>query len=65
VKVSAGASAVFSYSADGTAFTDIGAPFIAKPGRWIGAKLGLFALGSVPVWEYGYSDVDWFRVTAN
>jgi beta-xylosidase len=65
VKVSAGASAVFSYSADGTAFTDIGAPFVAKPGRWIGAKLGLFALGSVPVWEYGYSDVDWFRVTAN
>jgi beta-xylosidase len=52
----------FSYSVNGTTFQNIGEPFALKPGRWIGAKVGLFALGTAPVTEYGYADVDWFRV---
>ena len=40
--------------------TDYG--WIAKPGRWIGAKVGLFALGKQPAAEFGYADYDWFKV---
>jgi len=42
----------FSTSADGKTWTRIGAPFVARPGKWIGAKVGL----------YGDADFDWFRV---
>ena len=52
----------FSYSANGTDFEDVGEPLALKQGRWIGTKIGLFALGTAPVSEYGYADVDWFRV---
>jgi hypothetical protein len=31
----------FSYSIDGNRFEDIGNEFKAKPGKWIGAKVGL------------------------
>jgi beta-xylosidase len=60
--IASGAIARFGYSTDGTDFKDIGEPFPLKQGRWIGAKVGLFALGTVPASEYGYADVDWFRV---
>ncbi len=60
--IASSAIARFSYSTNGTDFQDIGEPFALKQGRWIGAKVGLFALGTVPVSEYGYADVDWFRV---
>jgi hypothetical protein len=52
----------FSYSVDGTNFNDVGTPFTAKQGRWIGAKVGLYALGTVAVSEYGFADIDWFRI---
>jgi beta-xylosidase len=61
-RVTTGANIAFSYSADGTAFTEFGTAFTAKPGRWIGAKMGIFALGTIPVWEFGYADYDWFKV---
>jgi beta-xylosidase len=60
--VAEGARVSFAYSADGETFTPLGEVFTAKPGRWIGAKIGLFALGTVPLWEYGYADYDWFKV---
>lgn len=62
VKVSAGGVCQFSYSSDGARFTPIGISFTAEPGRWIGAKVGLFALGTAPATEFGYADFDWFRV---
>jgi beta-xylosidase len=62
VRVTPEAIGTFSYSTDGTQFQDIGTPFSVKAGRWIGAKVGLFALGTAPVSEYGYADVDWFHV---
>ncbi|RPJ07717.1 MAG: hypothetical protein EHM28_06235 [Spirochaetaceae bacterium] len=34
----------FSWSSDGKIFSDIGQLFFARPGRWVGARLGLFAL---------------------
>jgi beta-xylosidase len=57
VTVSDGASCRFSYSQNGREFHAIGEEFNAKPGRWIGAKVGLFAIGT----GSGYADVDWFR----
>ena len=52
---------MFSYSADGREFTDLGKSFRAKEGRWIGAKVGVFC--SRPVWNNGGGrvEVDWFR----
>lgn len=53
----------FSYSEDGINFTNLGKPFMAKPGRWIGAKVGLFAVSVPGTRNSGYADVDWFRIT--
>jgi beta-xylosidase len=61
VKVSNGAVCNFSYSVDGKSFTPVGEPFTARPGRWIGAKVGLFASRVGKTREYGYADFDWFR----
>ncbi|HEV8168097.1 MAG TPA: glycoside hydrolase, partial [Pyrinomonadaceae bacterium] len=47
----------FSYSIDGKRFDPLGGTFIAQPGMWIGAKVGLFAEGT-----NGYADFDWFRM---
>jgi beta-xylosidase len=63
VTVKEGALCQFGYSSDDRNFTDVGDQFTAKPGRWIGAKVGLFALsGSAATGEVGYADFDWFHV---
>lgn len=60
----AGPNAVcrFSYSTDGNVFTLIGEPFTAKPGRWVGAKVGLYCLSEAGSRAGGYLDADWFRI---
>lgn len=65
VNVSKDAACQFSYSEDGTTFKSVGAPFTAVPGRWIGAKVGLFATRPGKTNDSGYADVDWFRITPN
>jgi beta-xylosidase len=62
VKVTAGAVCRFSYSLDGTAFTDAGTEFKAEVGRWIGAKVGIFCTRTTQINDSGYADFDWFRV---
>lgn len=62
VKVSAGAECRFSYSTDGKNFSEINKIFLAKPGRWIGAKLGIFCSRDVKTNDAGYADIDWFRI---
>ena len=62
VHVANGGRCRFSFSTNGTEFTPAGEPFTARQGRWIGAKVGLFAVGTSPTREMGYADVDWFRV---
>lgn len=64
VKVSKGAICEFSYSLDGTTFKLIGEKLNAKPGRWVGAKCGLFCTRTVKTNDSGFADVDWFRVEA-
>jgi beta-xylosidase len=55
------AMAHFFYSVDGTKFHPVGTPFQAVAGEWIGAKAGLFAIGTTTHGEFGYADYDWFR----
>jgi beta-xylosidase len=55
--------ATFSWSEDGSNFQSAPGDMVAKPGRWIGAKVGLFAQGPAGSGERSYIDVDWFRMT--
>ena len=64
LRVTVGPNAIcrFSFSVDGVNFSAIGEPFTARPGRWIGAKVGIFAVGAGAEREMGYTDFDWFRI---
>src|SRR5690606_31405441 len=53
----------FSYSEDGEIFHAIGEDFTAKPDKWIGAKVGIFASSANDVRVGGYADFDWFRIS--
>ncbi len=55
----------FSFSEDGINFTNIGTPFKAKAGKWVGAKMGLFCVNDYGSKVGGFADIDWFRVTKN
>ena len=61
VKVDKGAVCTFSYSSDNKTFTDVGVPFKAREGRWIGAKVGLFYTRPAKFNDAGSADIDWFR----
>lgn len=63
VEVREGARCQFSYSENGKKFKTVGEEFTAVPGRWIGAKLGIFAVRQGKINDSGYADYDWFRVT--
>jgi beta-xylosidase len=62
VKVTKGAVCNFSYSINGKDFVKLEDTFIAKPGRWIGAKVGFFALREGVTNDAGFVDIDWFRI---
>jgi len=62
VSVSAKAACQFSYSMDGKTYTKVNGTFQAEPGKWIGAKVGLFCLGEQQSNDAGYADFDWFRL---
>ena len=64
VEVSApDAKCQFSYSEDGSTFNKIGKPFKAQPGKWIGAKVGIFNVSTQEAKRGGYADVDYFKIT--
>ncbi|SMO94229.1 glycoside hydrolase family 43 protein [Gracilimonas mengyeensis] len=73
-QVREGGATTFSYSTNGKEYNEIGKTFQAKEGRWIGAKIGLFALqprdgASEDYLDYssqhsGFANVDWFRISA-
>jgi beta-xylosidase len=63
VKVTTGGVCNFYYSEDGSTFKPIGTPFTAKEGRWIGAKIGFFALRNGVTNDAGNVELDWFRIT--
>jgi len=55
----------FSYSENGKNFIKVGDTFQAKPGKWIGAKVGLYSVSTAKASRGGYADFDWFRITKN
>ncbi|MGF7139439.1 glycoside hydrolase family 43 protein [Roseimarinus sediminis] len=62
VEVKKGAVCSFSYSENGKRFSAAGAAFEAMPGRWIGAKVGFFALRDGMINDAGNVDIDWIRI---
>ncbi len=63
VKVSKGGLCSFSYGTDNVNFIDAGVRFTAKPGKWVGAKLGLFCSRTTSANDAGFLDIDWWRIT--
>ncbi|WJS93818.1 glycoside hydrolase 43 family protein [Flavobacterium johnsoniae] len=59
------AKVTFYYSIDGKNFKKLGESFKPSAGRWVGAKIGLFATGSKAINDSSYADYDWFRVEEN
>jgi hypothetical protein len=60
------ARVAFSYSTDGVNFRPIGPAFTSRPGRWVGAQVGLFAQapGGTPsntATRAGHAEFDYFR----
>lgn len=52
----------FSYSKNGKDFENIGEDFQAREGKWIGAKVGIFAISGQETGIKGFADFDWFRI---
>lgn len=61
VKIEAGGKCSFYYGTDGKRFHNVGDTFIARQGKWIGAKVGLFSVAPYGK-ERGWVDADWFRI---
>jgi beta-xylosidase len=50
------------YSSDGKFFFALGRQLHIKPGRWVGAKIGMFCLRNNITNDAGFADIDWFRI---
>jgi beta-xylosidase len=61
VTVRDSAVARFAYSRDGVRFQEIGEPFQAREGRWVGARVGLFAVRPRESAPGGRADFDFLR----
>jgi beta-xylosidase len=62
IKMDTGALCRFSYSTDNISFTDIAETFVAKEGKWIGAKVGYFCTRIAKTNDSGWADIDWCRI---
>lgn len=63
VEVDSSAVCHFSYSTDNKEFHRFEKPLQGVPGKWIGAKIGLYSSSRQPSGDAGYTDIDWFRMT--
>jgi len=63
VHVMPGGKCQFAFSTDGEQFENIGELFQAREGKWIGAKVGLFAKRAVHENNGGYANYNWFRIS--
>lgn len=60
VKVSKGGVCDFSYEAD-VVTGSLMKTFKAKPGRWVGAKIGMFCTRTNVTNDAGFADIDWIH----
>lgn len=63
VCVAAEGICTFYYSIDGIDFFVLGDTFKAQPGRWVGAKVGIFSSATVSEKIVGFADFEFFDVT--
>lgn len=61
VSVDTAAVCHFSVSADGRNFTPLGHPFQAREGMWVGAKVGLYCVGTANASGRGSAEYEFFR----
>jgi beta-xylosidase len=61
VKVSQNGICTFFYSEEGNTFKELGIPFTAREGKWIGSKLGFVALRNGFINDAGNIKIDWIR----
>lgn len=62
IKVIPSAQCSFSTSFDNQSFNDLTETFVAKPGKWIGAKFGFSCTRTEKTNDSGYADIDWIRI---
>lgn len=60
--VSQGGKCNFFYGFDGQIWNQLEPPVQAMPGKWVGAKMGLYAANRGGLSSAGYVDAEWFRV---
>jgi len=65
VTVRPDALCTFAYSLDGRQFIPTGTEFQAVKGKWVGAKIGLFATIPTDTGSTGYADFDFFHLKIN
>lgn len=61
VAVKESAVCTFSYSLDNQHFQQLGSPFQAVKGHWIGSKIGLFSFNPSASLNLGYADFHWIQ----
>ena len=61
IRVSKGGICDFSYETE-NGQAKLLKTFTAKPGRWVGAKIGLFCTRTNITNDAGYVDIDWIRI---
>lgn len=63
VTVAKGGVCRFSYSYNGNEYNEIPYDFQAREGKWVGAKVGLYAIRNEHINNGGYANIDWFRIS--
>lgn len=64
VQIAEGLPWTIAFSLDGgRTWSPLGAPFAAREGIWVGARLGVFALAPTGAPVAGHADFPWWRVT--
>ena len=61
VKVGKNAQCKFYFGTDGINFKELNYTFTAKPGKWVGAKIGLYCVRNNITNDAGYADIDWIH----
>jgi beta-xylosidase len=62
ISVAENASCSFQFSLDGKKYKNTGTSFQASPGKWVGAKVGMFASCSDTSENTGFADFEFFSI---
>ncbi|MDB5201095.1 MAG: glycosyl hydrolase 43 family protein [Ferruginibacter sp.] len=65
MNVDTGAICKFSFSEDGINFMEVSPEFTARPGKWVGAKLGFLCTTATRSNDAGFINIDWIRFIKN